>query len=151
MKFESKYKYFIRKNCVWKCRLRNGGHLSRGWGLIGVMKRVSDIILNNVTSQIKVQKYAFIWWKNHLLVHSYSYTVTCQNLPKGPSSILINNRCHKTVSYFIRYWQLCKYPKYLPTYTETFSIYHHKQWHISLNGNTLGIHISYNASTLYFH
>ena len=56
MKFESKYKSFHSWNCMWKCRLRNGGHFVQGrW-------------VNNVVSTVPADGLAVLgsdhnaWW-----------------------------------------------------------------------------------------
>ena len=32
MKFQLEYKHFYSRKCIWKCRLRNGGHFVQGGG-----------------------------------------------------------------------------------------------------------------------
>ena len=68
VKFESKCKTFHSRKCIWKCRLRNGGHFVRGWGWIKLV-----LILHFF--QIGVVVYMnWTFWKG---IHSSFTLVAC--------------------------------------------------------------------------
>ena len=62
MKFQSEFKHFYSRKCIWKCRLRNGVHLSRPqyvkWSMIQMGLLFCKHQFNNIipTLHIKIKR-----------------------------------------------------------------------------------------------